>query len=692
MSTKQIVTKKMNVDQAENFILSVQNDGSYYVFTAKHTPYANNSDQAILDPVDSTVGSTLSIYDDMLFGKKVGDTDVAQLAPRYDWQSNTVYTMYDDTDGELFQKQFYACVNVGSMTHVYKCLYNNKGAPSMVEPSGTDVNPFETPEDGYIWKYMCTATDTMMTKFATSQYFPVVANTEVVANSNPGSIEVITVEDPGLGYDNYLTGSFESPSDIKIGGNPYLYSIGVGARNVNDFYNGCIIKITSGAAKDEYRIITDYYISGGQRIIVINDPFDGSILPTDDYEIYPYVYVFDTGGVKQTNCIARAIVNPAAGNSVSKVEILETGSGYRSANAVIIPHPTVTTRSVGEATFAHAALRAIMSPSGGHGSNPNNELGASYVGISVKFIEGEVTTENDYRTVGILKDPLFANVVVRIDPTQSVGSLQIGEMIVQYEPAQLAGEVSVSGAAVTGTNTFFEGALEVGDAVLITNGDTNLYANVTAIASNTSLTLSRSGSLSGGGCTISLLRSRNAFSKMAANSAGQITVTNLRAGGVTTSPFLVGQQSSATVVIDESLPFEQRVTINGTNANLFQTFTQLAVFKGQINTPGFIEDELVTQEAAVIYAQPSARVHSVVDNTGVDNDYMYVTNIKNVFQTDESPDSDGVVSGSVGRFTIKNKYLGWLVPDSGEVLYLENIAPITRANNQSETIKLILEF
>ena len=71
---------------------------------------------------------------------------------------------------------------------------------------------------------------------------------------------------------------------------------------------------------------------------------------------------------------------------------------------------------------------------------------------------------------------------------------------------------------------------------------------------------------------------------------------------------------------------------------------------------------------------------------------MFVTNVFNVFQTEDSPDSDGVIAGSAGRFTVKTKYNGWLVPDSGEILYLENLSPITRANNQSETIKLILEF
>jgi hypothetical protein len=38
------------------------------------------------------------------------------------------------------------------------------------------------------------------------------------------------------------------------------------------------------------------------------------------------------------------------------------------------------------------------------------------------------------------------------------------------------------------------------------------------------------------------------------------------------------------------------------------------------------------------------------------------------------------------------KYKGDFVKDSGEVLYYENLNPITRKDNKSEIIKIILEF
>lgn len=688
MSTKQIVTKTFNVETAESFIDSVRNESAYYVFAAKHTPYAENSDQVILNPLDSVSDAVINIYDDMIFGKKVDTLDVMQMAPRYNWTEGTAYAMYDDQDVLLFTKAYYATVNVGSQAHVYKCLYNNKGANSTVEPSGTDINPFETPGDGYIWKYMYTANDTIMRKFATNEYIPVMANTYVTDGANPGSIEVVAIDEAGVGYNNYVVSEFESPSDIKVGGSVYLYGLGSAGESTNDFYNNCIIKITSGAAKDEYRIISDYYITGGQKIIVIDYPFVGVINATDTYEIYPYVFVFDTGGVKQTNCIARAIISDTTGNSVHKIEILEAGSGYRKATALIIPDPVV-------GVVSNSSLRAIMSPPGGHGSNAHNELGANFASVSVKFVENEgpLSAENDYRTVGLIKNPLFANVNIKIDPALSIGAFAVGEEIFQYSPVPLTGTVEVfSNSTVTGTNTFFDTSLSVGDPIVITNGSVNIYANVLSIASNTSIQLNTNSSFSDTGCTIIYARDTASIGKMTANSAGEIFVTDLNPHRLTGRVDLVGSQSSTTSEVDQGAAASERITINGRNADNYKYFTQLTRFVGNLTTGTFFEDETVTQDSAVIHAQPSAKFHSFVENGTTDE--FFVTNVENVFQTEASEDSDGVITGSnsAAQFVVTAKFNGDLVPDSGEIVYLENLSPISRANTQTETIKLILKF
>ena len=54
----------------------------------------------------------------------------------------------------------------------------------------------------------------------------------------------------------------------------------------------------------------------------------------------------------------------------------------------------------------------------------------------------------------------------------------------------------------------------------------------------------------------------------------------------------------------------------------------------------------------------------------------------------------GVITGanSDATFLVSAKYNGELIKDSGEVVYVENLEPISRSGSQTETIKLILEF
>ena len=55
-----------------------------------------------------------------------------------------------------------------------------------------------------------------------------------------------------------------------------------------------------------------------------------------------------------------------------------------------------------------ASARAVMSPPGGHGSNPADELGGSNVILNVRLRgseEGILDTENELRQISILKNP-----------------------------------------------------------------------------------------------------------------------------------------------------------------------------------------------------------------------------------------------------------------------------------------------
>jgi hypothetical protein len=68
---------------------------------------------------------------------------------------------------------------------------------------------------------------------------------------------------------------------------------------------------------------------------------------------------------------------------------------------------------------------------------------------------------------------------------------------------------------------------------------------------------------------------------------------------------------------------------------------------------------------------------------------MYISNKFGTFNL--NTDVVGNTS-SVILENLNNKYPGDFVVGSGQVLYIENLDPITRASNKSEIIKIILEF
>lgn len=677
MATKKLVTKRFKVESAKTFKQSITNkESAYYMFTGKHTPYEPD-DSTVVTPTDSTQ-TVISAFNDMIFGKRITDSDVALMIPKHEWTSGTIYDRFDHEDGEIFDKVFYCIVNNGATYDVYKCLDNNNGGPSTVEPSGTDIDPIYSPVDGYLWKYMFTIPDIIYNKFKTTNYVPIVSNSSVIAGATEGTIEAIKVVDGGLGYDNYFHGSF-GPDEIRIDGNEIIYGLPGSASLTPDFYQGCIIKITSGNAAGEYRQITNYAIENGYKKIYIDRSFDTTPSVNDTYEIYPFVFVYGNG-TETANCMARAIVSPEGGNTISRVEILSAGAGYRGANTYLQVEGVLN-------VVRSANLSPIISPIGGHGSDPYQELGANRIGISIKFANSEsgyIPDSNDYRTVGIIKDPLFTGLDVSLQVGNTQGVFLSGESVYQYRDIVLAGEVSVTSGSktVVGTNTYFDTSLEIGDTVHINAGLQHHFDQVTAITNATHFTVASNINFTDTSCIISIV-DNSLFGEVYAYSTGTLSLQNVPTKDLSNSGKIYGASTHAASVIDNT------ILLNGTTVNGdYNTYVQLSKFVGELTSGAvtFEEDELVEQESALEYYTPEAYFHSFIE--GGSGDVMYVSNYNHIFNTNT------VVYGvdSQASFNLSNKYLGDLVKDSGQIIYMENIEPITRLSNRTETVKVILEF
>lgn len=187
-----------------------------------------------------------------------------------------------------------------------------------------------------------------------------------------------------------------------------------------DFYKGSVFYITAGAGAGQQRTISEYIVTGSARRVLLAQDFDTAIDSTSRFEISPRISVDGDGQDFQ----ARAIVNTAT-FAVDTVEVINRGYGYTYGTAQVFGNTGIV-ESGTTAQANNANVSIIIGPKGGHGSDPINELNASVVGISIDFANnenGNISTANDYRQFGLIKDPLFANVQLGIaDVTLNDGS------------------------------------------------------------------------------------------------------------------------------------------------------------------------------------------------------------------------------------------------------------------------------
>jgi hypothetical protein len=314
--------------------------------------------------------------------------------------------------------------------------------------------------------------------------------------------------------------------------------------------------MTSGVATNEYRLITDYTIIDGRKVITIDRAFNNRPNSGDEYEIFPNVFIYDVSGTSTANCVARAIVNSAIGNAISRVEVLTTGAGYRLATAKI------KTANIVSVT-GNAVVTPVISPPGGHGSNINNELFGRFVGVSSSFIGNNepLSANNDYRTVGLLKNPQFANVNVILDAGSVTGSFITNEIVYRYKPVRLFGNVSISAnSLITGTDTAFIDTFRTNDRVIITNGISNIFANVQVITSDTLLTIDKEPVFTGSNCAIYLIEAVK-FGKVTDYNSINVSLTDVDPVGLEISSYLLGEVSSCTARVYNTNLMQQLMVV-----------------------------------------------------------------------------------------------------------------------------------
>lgn len=374
------------INSAEQFRESVSEPSPntrIYLTYGKVDSWAN--DAAPSTP-NTSVSSVYEVWRNMIGGKKITGNDIRHVIQRNTWTSGTVYSPYDNTNVNLFSETnlFYV---VTSNFNVYKCISNNNGAPSTVEPSYVSAAMGTVQSDDYEWKYMYTISDSEQLNYMTDEYIPV-----KTLESNDGSIQWL---------------------------------------------------------------VQDGTIKGGIHSVLITNPGTG-------FSNAANLIITLTGD--GTSFTATGTIN-ATSQTVTSIVVSDPGVNYTYADI------SITDRAgIGSGVTA----RAIISPPGGHGSNPLYELGGSRLILNVKLkgTENDVlTASNDFRQIAMIKDPFLKDTV--IIPSNSVFSQAVtftttgsGDYIPDeyvYQGQSLASS-TFSGRVLEWTNISDAGTLKLTDA------------------------------------------------------------------------------------------------------------------------------------------------------------------------------------------------------------------------------------
>ena len=717
-----LVTSNFNSHNAKQFVESLNETANslYYVFLGKHTSFTDDNTPPTQN--NSPEDAYYQPYRDMIYGKQVTTSDIKHMVANNTWVANTVYAQYDHRDGALKDKNFFVHVEEANGDFsVFKCLGNNKGAPSIDKPSASETSAnddiYITTTDRYQWKLMYEIPLAQYNKFTTSKKIPIIDNANVSGNAVSGAIDFVTVNTGGSRYNSVANGIvkvtnvgsntrmveieslvsanvaysqagannsgtfvveridllgkhsngdlYDSNSApnltnnianavvveanssslrvVDIAGNFFGNSALVVVRGQTsnatavisditsdtsslsantDFYKGSTFYIAAGSGAGAAAQISEYIVTGSaRRVLLANDVgfanSSGMIIDTTSrFEITPSVTISGDGQGAE----GRAIVNTQIG-AVDTIEITKRGSGYTHADAIVIGNTGI----VNSLQANNANVSVIIGPKGGHGSDPINELYSDTVGISVDFANsegGNIPANNDFRQIGILKDPLFSNVVITLGNTLTTDS-------------------------ATGSGTSFQ------DEEVVTQSTSGAFGVVT---------------------------SRSAGTINLSNVYGQFVTT---AEGNTTHRIVGGTSNTSATV-------NSFVTSDKTTSN-FTTFDQRFRLTGFAQTT---TDAAFSIDEPVIQASTNATgiVHSINTSSG---SVLTITNKKgNWLASDTATDTQysfsGNTSGAAGTFT--DTAGPDIVPNTGEVIYLENVSPITRSDDQTERIKLMIEF
>ena len=352
----------------------------------------------------------------VIFGNKVTDADVRYMFYKNNWVSGTTYDDFDDKEDVTLMNTTVTVPDDEGNYLVFKCLENNSGGASTVTPSLSGIDPASYEDiataDNYVWKYMFAVSASEAAIYQTTDSlplpYPAYGDAQVISAASESVSQIIIEETPANQFSAYLFGkatdstncsdvivfSAVQNANIKNLVVSITPKVGFSLYTNTNAYANMYLKTPNG---EVYDILASSFAEEDKLNITI-DTTD-SITPTTVCQVVPKINVSQST-LTGTPCRAYGIINQYG--TLIKVGFRTKGTEYKFATAEMAYPRSLTTPGT-------TTLRCVVSPRGGHGSNPIAELAMSRLAIITNF-SGEAATipdSNTYTKVGLVKNPMF---------------------------------------------------------------------------------------------------------------------------------------------------------------------------------------------------------------------------------------------------------------------------------------------
>jgi hypothetical protein len=359
------------------------------------------------------------IYDDLIAAKRITTKYARSVIRRYNWNptpgGNPIFDMWKPdysatTDGfqtgkltatgasSLYEGKFYV---MNSNYEVFKCLYNGE-IPGQLSRQAT---------------YEPTTT-------------------------------------PGAGQGTYSNGIYKEPANTGDYIWKYMYS--VTTDDVLKFVSTDFIPIAEKT--NTSRLATEAAaVDGSIEVTLVTNA--GANLPNGT--MYAPVIGDGTGAIVQIivsgGIITKAVMQAKGSGYTYGTVPLVNGTGSGATAYGLFTSATLTTGAVtGVNSTTRGTVEPIISPQGGHGSNMEQELNAKRVMLNVRLTydegSGDFPVDNDFRRIGIIKDPLINGTtnLATANTLSGLSAIKINGATAGYQADEIISQ-TVSGGTAYGT-------------------------------------------------------------------------------------------------------------------------------------------------------------------------------------------------------------------------------------------------